>query len=218
MRRVVGWFVRAIVVLAVIAGIGAGIYFGWPVVYDRYLAPVQTNSADLGTLRDQVVELQRQIDDLTSADSAMGARLSSIDERIAALDEMSATLEASGRSAEADTARQLHVLKAMELMSRARLFMFQSNYGLAGQDVQAARDTLAGLGDGGTSDEVASIAVAVDRLDQTLAALPDFPIAARDDLDIAWQALLGRVPTPSASPGASAEPAATAKPSPTVAP
>jgi hypothetical protein len=217
-RRVLGWFLRLVVIVALAVGIGAGVYFGWPVVYDRYLAPVQTNTTELGTLRDQVAELQRQIEDLTAADATVDERLSTIDERIAALDAMDATLASSDRSAEAETARQIHLLKAMELMSRARLFMFQSNYGLAEQDVEAAREILAGLGAGASSEEAASIGVAVDRLGQTMAALPDFPVAARDDLDIAWQALLGKVPTPGSSPGPSGDPDATAQPSPSATP
>ncbi len=67
-RRAVGWLVRAALLVIVVVGIGGGIYFGWPVVYDRYLAPVQTNTADLGTLRTQVADLQRQVDELVAAD------------------------------------------------------------------------------------------------------------------------------------------------------
>ena len=207
-RRVVGWLVRTAVLVIVVAGIGAGIYFGWPVVYDRYLAPVQTNTADVGILRDQVIDLQRQVDDLVAVDSTVDARLGSIDERLAELDAMDATLAATDTAAAADVSRQVRLLMGMELMSRARLFMFQANYGLAEQDVQAARDILAGIADEASAAEAASISEAVRSLDRVLTALPAFPVAARDDLDIAWLALLGRVPTENAS----AEPSPTPVP------
>ena len=43
----------------------------------------------------------------------------------------------------AELERQVNLLKSMELLSRARLFMYQSNFGLAEQDVQIARNVLA---------------------------------------------------------------------------
>ena len=217
-RRAVGWLVRGTAVVVVVVAIGAGIYFGWPVVYDRYLAPVQTNTADVVALRSQVADLQGQVDDLVAADSATDARLASIDGRLAELDAMDATLASNDAATAAEIARQVQLLKGMELMSRARLFMFQANYGLAEQDVQAARDILAGVGDGASSDEAASITVAVVRLDRVLTALPNFPVAARDDLDIAWLALLGRVPTESPATGDGASPEPSSEPSPTAAP
>ncbi len=131
---------------------------------------------------------------------------------------MAATLTSNDTEAAAELARQVELLKGMELMSRARLFMFQSNYGLAEQDVQAASDILAGVRDGTSGDEAASISVAVARLDQVLAALPSFPVAARDDLDIAWLALLGRVPSGSPPTGDGASPEPSAEPSPTAVP
>ena len=80
-------------------------------------------------------------------------------------------------------------LRSMELMSRARLFLYQANYGQAEQDVAAAQVVLTRLG----SDDV-DIVEAIERLDRVVAALPDRPVSANADLDIAWQLLLGDLP------------------------
>ncbi|MGZ9223396.1 MAG: hypothetical protein ACXW4Q_14920, partial [Anaerolineales bacterium] len=111
-------------------------------------------------------------------------------------------------AASAELDRQVNLLKSMELLSRARLFMYQSNFGLAEQDVQIARDLLARV----ESDAPASLAGDLEtvllHLDFVLNNLPNFPVAASDDLDIAWHILLtGLPPTPTSvagtpSPGA----------------
>jgi hypothetical protein len=46
------------------------------------------------------------------------------------------------------------------------------------------------------------------RLDLTLSNLPSFPVAASDDLDIAWQVLLGGLPPtePTPAPTTTVEP------------
>jgi hypothetical protein len=220
LRRFLGRLLRAIVLVAVAAAVAVGIYLGWPIVYDRYLAPVQTNSADVGTLRDQVADLQHQIDALKEADAAVDGRLGSIDQQLAdhdrmlaSLDAMDTTLAAADTATGAEMVRQVHILKGMELMSRARLFLYESNFGLAAQDLGAARDLLADLGSGGSVDDRAAVTAAVDRLNRALSSLPDFPVVAAGDLDIAWQALLGRVPAPIATSVPTVEPSAGAEPS-----
>jgi hypothetical protein len=92
-------------------------------------------------------------------------------------------------------------LKTMELLSRARLSLYQSNFGLARQDVQIARDLLATVQPDAPESLAEDLNAVVLRLDMTLSNLPDFPVAASDDLDIAWQILLAGLPevTPTAS-------------------
>jgi hypothetical protein len=99
---------------------------------------------------------------------------------------------------------QAGLLKSMELLSRARLFLYQSNFGLAKQDIQSARDLLANLLNSPGAASIAqagniNLAELVQRLDLALARLPEFPVAASDDLDIAWQLLLG-APQPDQMP------------------
>jgi hypothetical protein len=89
------------------------------------------------------------------------------------------------------------------------LYLSQSNFGLAKEDVQSARDLLAEL-QTGSNDEV--LAQAVTRLDLALSNLPAFPVVASGDLEIAWQILMtGKVmvtptPTPTANGTPNPEP------------
>ena len=217
--RFAGYLVRAVALLLVIglvAGVGAAIVLAWPEISARYLAPVQANTAEVAVLRDRVAELQRKVDDLTAADAAIGTRLKSIDDRIAEHDrllaglrDMDVTLGSADAAVRVRLARQVGFLKAMELLSRARLYLFESNFGLAAQDARDARTTLIGMRPAAAGDE-ASLDAAIDALDRTVAALPGFPVPAVNYLDAAWQALLVAAP----NPGPVASPAPSQGPSP----
>ncbi len=219
--------VRLLFAVLLIAAIIVGVVVGGPILYDRYVAPIGMNTADLGAVRDRLAEIETQLDAAGERQAALDARLGSVedqlaghDRRLASLDAIAADLGAADTTAADAMAREVSVLKAMELMSRARLFLYESNFGLAAQDLSAARDLLEGLEGGTSGADAGAITTAVNRLDRTLAALPDFPVVASDDLDIAWQALLGNVPpaatpTPSLAPApsAAASPGATPEPS-----
>jgi hypothetical protein len=95
------------------------------------------------------------------------------------------------------------------MLGRARLYLAQSNFGLAREDVNSARDLLVTL-QTETKDEARGQAIA--RLDLALGNLPAFPVVAAGDLEIAWQILMsGEVP-------ATATPAPTVESTPTVEP
>jgi hypothetical protein len=216
--------------VVVIAAIIVGVVVGGPILYNRYIVPIGVNTADLSALRDRMTEMQTRLEDAVARQAALDARLGSVEEhlagherRLASLDAITGELAVADASTRESIAREVSVLKAMELMSRARLFLYESNFGLAARDLSEARDLLGSLPAGTSSADATAIATAVDRLDRTLAALPDFPVVASDDLDIAWQALLGNVaptPRPSATPEPSAttEPALDASPGPSAEP
>lgn len=86
--------------------------------------------------------------------------------------------------------RQITMSRSIELLSRARLYLSQSNFGLARQDIQKARDLLISLQIGIPENKSVAMANAVIRLDLAMANLPAFPVVAVDDLDIAWQLLI----------------------------
>jgi hypothetical protein len=102
--------------------------------------------------------------------------------------------------------------------------MYQSNFGLARQDVQIARDLLATVQPDAPEPLAKDLEAVALRLDMTLSNLPDFPVAASDDLDIAWQILLTGLPettlTPTLAGPASATPwpTVTSAPQPTLTP
>ncbi len=210
---------RIIIFLIVIGAIAVGLYFALPLVYQNYILPVQENTVQLTQLKTRLAQneiamagLQTKLDAAQTAQAQQAQSISDLDGRVqkfeeqitahtqtlAALEQLQSALQAQNDATDAEVERQINLMKSMELLSRARLFMYQSNYGLARIDVQTARDLLAKVQP--TADFADDLAEVIHRLDLTLANLPVFPVAASDDLDIAWQILLGGLPQPPAIP------------------
>jgi uncharacterized coiled-coil protein SlyX len=244
--------------MALLGGIGAALYFGLPVVYDRYILPVQQNTSklagletrqaqtdqQLAGLQTQVTALQAQLAASATEQSSQNQTLAKLEARvksleagiaaqtqsIAALETLQAALQAEGKTASAELDRQIKLLKSMELLTRARLFLYESNFGLAKADIQAARDLLGTVQPSAPAPLDTELAEVLHRLDRTLGSLPGFPVAASDDLDIAWQILLQGIPLtpaaetalPTTAPSATETPApagtAEATPAPTATP
>jgi hypothetical protein len=74
----------------------------------------------------------------------------------------------------------------LEALTRARLWLTQDNLGLAADDIQMARDILARVAEEGPEAEASVLTPIIARLDLALQDLPDSPVVASDDLDIAW--------------------------------
>ena len=213
--------IKIVLVLAILAAIGIAIYYGWPIVKERYLDPIASNSAAAQTAAERLdsadarlTDLETQVATLTEAEAGMPERLAAIESaqqdfdtqvatmasqindhtaRLDDLDTIQAELTAGLNDANAETVRQVELLRSMELLSRARLFLFQANYGLARADVQTARTILAAVQTDYPDWEPAVITEVLFRVDKTIAALPLLPVPASNDLDIAWQVLLTQV-------------------------
>jgi len=152
---------------------------------------------------DRLTSVEEAIAALVASQADLDTRLGSAESLIAGqtaqlaiLDDVQKALEGDLAATSTAAARQVSLLKSMELLSRARLFLYQANYGLAEQDIVAARDLVANAP---ASNEVADAILKAElllRLDKAAEALPDLPVAAVDDLNIAWQLLLGEAPTP----------------------
>ena len=220
-ERFFAFLLRLILVLIVLAALAVGLSYSLPLLYQKYIQPVQDNTAQLARLNNRlaqneiaIAELQAKLETAQTEQarqsqslSDLEGRVQKIDEQIAAhtlslaaLEQMQSALQAKTDATDAEVARQIKLLKSMELLSRARLFMYQSNFGLARQDVQTARDLLATVQPTAPADFADDLAEVIHRLDLTLANLPSFPVAASDDLDIAWQILLGGLPEPQVAP------------------
>ncbi len=206
--RLVSW-------LIILGVIGGGLYFGLPLLYRRFVVPVEQNTVQVGELQSQqkqaeqeLADLQNKLKTLETAQSQNAQSLTKLDQQmtkietevdahtksLAVLEKMQSELQAQDEATSAELQRQINVLKAMELLSRARLFMYQSNFGLAKQDVQLARELLATVQPGATESLAHNLDAVIRRLDLTLSNLPDFPVAASDDLDVAWEILLSGLP------------------------
>lgn len=90
----------------------------------------------------------------------------------------------------------VQMLKAMELLTRARLQLAQDNLGAATTEVREAREVLLALGATIPAYQQDALEAIVRRLDLGLANLPNAPRLAADDFEIAWQLLRQGLPTP----------------------
>ena len=217
-QRVGGFFrflFRLLLLLVALAVIGVALYYLLPLLYDQYVRPLEQNTVRVAQLQSrqeqteqELADLQTRLATLEDLQNQQDQSLSDLDQRLndveteimarteslAALEKMQADFQAENETANTELERQLNLLKAMELLSRARLFMYQSNFGLARQDVQIARDVLASVQPDTPKALAPDLEAVIQRLDMTLFNLPNFPVAASDDLDIAWQILLTGLP------------------------
>jgi Tfp pilus assembly protein PilE len=218
------FLLRLSVILVLLGALALSIAYLAPLVYERYVRPVEMNAAQVADLQSQQAQNAEQIADLRArlataeAEQSQQAqtitdltgRLQNVEsaitehtQKLAALDEMQSQLMKANEASLATMNNQIGWLKAMERLSRARLFLYQSNFGLARQDVQSARDILVGLQEKAPAPELKE---AVFRLDLVLKNLPDFPVPASNDLDLAWLALVGESPSQTPAPSESATP------------
>ncbi len=180
--------------------------------------------------------LQQTLDSLSESlgemDTALGSLEDSIGELAGEVDENRAQSDALALAfADAENPintlrRELQLVKAMELITRSRLFLSERNLGLLEQDLLAARELLLGLqGDVLDYQEDALTAV-IERLDLALGNLPDELDLAENDLEVAWQLLVDGLPsappeqleaagTPTATPELTPAPDATPTVTPT---
>jgi len=208
--------VRLILLVILIVGLGALFYFGLPFIQNTFIAPVEQNSAQIVQLENEVATLALQLEGMNSRLTTLEGSVEANTASIQKLEEMQAALEQQLQDNNdgmlLELKQEVMFTRALDILARGRLYLAQSNFGLAKADVQTARDLLAELqaetGDG-------ALAQAIVRLDMTLGNLPDFPVIASGDLEIAWQILLSGIapPTPTLVP-TSTPPAGTVTPAP----
>lgn len=205
---------RLIALALLIGGIGALLYYGLPFINQKVIVPIQENRAQINKLSTKVDTLQTQlaieVDTLRTQLDETNNRVDSVEKSIEAqtasltkLDEIQAKLEdeiqTSNDEALLKLKHEIMLTRALDMLGRARLYLAQSNFGLAREDVKSARDLLITL-HAETNDKVLELATA--RLDLALENLPTFPVVAAGDLEIAWQILMsGEAPsTPTPEP------------------
>lgn len=189
---------RLIVILLVIGGIGAALYYGLPFLNEKLIVPVEQNSAQIDQLASEVEALQTQLTETNGRVEALEKSIEAHTASLTKLDEIQAALETKILSAQDETLLELKhevmMTRALDMLGRARLYLAQSNFGLAREDVQSAHDLLVEL-QIETDDEV--LKQVISRLNLALNNLPAFPVVASGDLEIAWQILIsGEAPMP----------------------
>jgi hypothetical protein len=142
---------------------------------------------DLGRLAarmDDVDQLQEELDKLIADQEALSTRMQDVEDMVA------------GQELPAQqVARNLQLLRAMTIMTRARLSLSELNLGLAQSDLGAASDILAILvGDQPEGDEFAPVEPelieASDHLQAALKEVLSRPAVADEELEIAWKLLV----------------------------
>lgn len=206
LRRVITW----VIVLILLAGaVFAVIKWGIPFVYDRYIKPVENNAASItdlaSTQNAEIKRLDAEIAALQERAVALETRVDGVDQSLAAHDASLAQLEnmqklldnsMSAQKTEllAELSNQLNMTRGIELVSRSRLYLSESNFGLAKEDLQSARDLLFTLLDKLPADQVGAMKTVIERLDMALEKLPAYPVVAANDVDTAWQYLVDGLP------------------------
>ncbi len=196
---------RLILMALVIGGISAALYFGLPYLNRTFIAPVERNAARINELEDKIAALQTQLNEMEARAGELDARLGAIETTIEAHTVSIAKLEAMQVALEQETEaqtnsvmivlrREIILTRAIETLARARLYLSQSNFGLAKDDVQSARSILAELSVDAPPYQVDALNQIIVRLDFALSNLPAFPVIAVDDVDIAWQLLMMGLP------------------------
>ena len=189
---------RLIATLIVIGGIGAAIYFAVPFINDNIVIPIQRNTSQIRQLENEIATLQTQLDETNTRIGGLETNIETHTASLVKLEEMQATLEQEisnqNNSVMVALKREVMLTRSIETIARARLFLSQSNFGLAHDDVQAARDILAELLIDAPTYQVDALNQIIMRLDFALSNLPAFPVIAVDDVDIAWQLLMRGLP------------------------
>jgi peptidoglycan hydrolase CwlO-like protein len=189
---------RLILTIAFIAAIGAALYFGLPYLNDKLIVPVEKNTANIHDLETQVKDLQLQLDALNLRVGALEQTIETQSASIAKLEEMQAALDkeisAQNNSVMVALQREIAYTRAIETLSRARLYLAQSNFGLAKQDAQSARDIISALSVDAPAYQADALKQIAARLDLALGNLPAFPVIAAADVDIAWELMMLGLP------------------------
>lgn len=203
--RVIRSFFVALLKLIMLAilfvSIGAMFYYGLPYIQRTFIAPVEQNTAQIKTMEAEIETLQTQLDEMNSRVSALEGSVEAHTASIEKLEEMQTALETQLEENQdavlLELKQEIMFTRALDVLARARLYLAQSNFGLAKTDVQTARDLLAEL-NAKKEDEV--LTKAIERIDLALDNLPDFPVVASGDLEIAWQILVsGNAPASTAT-------------------
>ncbi|CAG1003160.1 hypothetical protein ANAEL_03127 [Anaerolineales bacterium] len=198
---------RLIAIAIVIGGIGVGLYYGIPYFNQKVVVPIEKNRADIKGVEAEVKALQAQLDETNSRVDALEQSIEAHSASLTKLDEIQSSLEEKIQTSQDEALLQLKhevmFTRVLDMLGRARLYLAQSNFGLAREDVKSARELLVTLQ---AETDNQSLDQAIERLDMALGNLPAFPVVAVGDLEIAWQILVSGEAAPTATPLPTATP------------
>lgn len=190
-NRIAGLLKRLIQLAVLSLAVGLLVYYGLPMLRSKLITPVELNASQIDDLATELAALQGRLDDTDARVNAIGDSVESLEQSGQRLEDSLVSLEtqvAEEGDASAQALRQAALTtRALDIVARGRLYLAQSNFGLAREDLVAARAIFAEL-EAERQDE--ALAPAIARLDMAIENLPDYPVVAAGDLEIAWQALM----------------------------
>ncbi len=167
-------------------------------------AALERMQSDLDALNASQSASQQQLDaslsklDALQADlSALDAQLSSLQQDVQSTQEGVTLLSDYLASQEAPVAvlyREVQLVKAMELLTRSRIFLTRNDLGKAKQDVQDAYAILNDLKTMLVPAQMDALDAILQRLDLVLQDFDQNPSLLQDDMESAWRLLLAGLP------------------------
>lgn len=136
-----------------------------------------------------ILNLEAGVSSITKVES----RLEGVEELIQRLGERVDGFEIDHSEADIPSeklARQLQLIKAMEVITRARFWFLQDNLGKAAEDIENAMAVVEAVLGVAQESEMRILTTIYERLELALLTIELTPIAAADDLEIVWQLLL----------------------------
>jgi septal ring factor EnvC (AmiA/AmiB activator) len=138
-----------------------------------------------------------QFNQLTSRLAALETQSADLQQKLTSTDNNLSEIATAMQSDNLPVAvlrRELQLVKAMEYLTRARISLIANNLGSAQSDIQAAHDQLIALESLVPDYQTSALQAIVKRLELALGNLPNSPVLASDDLEIAWQLLQKGLP------------------------
>ncbi|MBT3322452.1 MAG: hypothetical protein HN392_09225 [Anaerolineae bacterium] len=155
------------------------------------------NAQNLAEMQGEIEALEADLESAIRAHNKTLENLEIIEDNLGALFERSDEYEnvlADGTSAIANMQRQVSLSRSIELLSRAQLYLSQSNFGLAKEDVENAINLLLTLEKEMPEARAEALANIIEKLELANKNLPNSPTIAVDSLNIAWQLLVNDLP------------------------
>ncbi len=208
-NRTLRILLTTLLAVLILAALAAAAYFGIPYFYEKVLNPLESNTtrvseladtqkADTQRLEEEIAVLQTRIADLEVRADNIEQSIASHSTALTKLEEMQSTLQANlgmqKSEIMAQMDEQLTLTRSLELLARSRLYLSQSNFGLAQTDIAEARALLYSLLPKISADQSDGLKVVISRLDLALGNLPQYPVVAVYDVDIAWKLLVDGLP------------------------
>jgi uncharacterized phage infection (PIP) family protein YhgE len=147
------------------------------------LAALNTQGEGLLTRMD---EMQTGLDEIQSLSEGIGELEDDLDRLSGRLSAVELAVEEEDPPIE-QIQGQIQLIRVMELVTRARMWIIQDNLGKATDDLTSAKEALETLD---ATSEIGSLVPIIERLDQILFEISLSPVIAADDLEIVWELLI----------------------------